>query len=101
MAEADPNIRLQSLLSYVRTGGQDLTNRQTAILMLVCWSPGQHTVRGLASSLNVGKPIITRAVNTLSGLGLVRRRRDPHDGRNVFIVGTAKGRHLLSRIPHG
>ena len=82
----------------VRSEAPDLTARQMAVLMTVRLQPAPHTVRGLASTLNVGKPAITRALDTLSRLGFVQRRRDPKDGRNVFVEGTQKGDQLLDTL---
>lgn len=82
----------------VRSEAPDLTARQLAVLMTVRLQPAPHTVRGLASTLNVGKPAITRALDTLSGLGFVQRRRDPKDGRNVFIERTPKGDAFLAQL---
>ena len=78
-------------VTTVRSDAPDLTARQLAVLMTVRLQPAPHTVRGLASTLNVGKPAITRALDTLSRLGFVQRRRDPKDGRNVFVERTEKG----------
>ena len=47
---------------------------------------------------NVGKPAITRALDTLSRLGFVQRRRDPKDGRNVFVERTEKGDAFLDTL---
>jgi DNA-binding MarR family transcriptional regulator len=69
-----------------------------ALLMTVYLSPPPHTVRGLAAQLGVGKPAITRALDTLSQLGLVRRRKDDSDGRNVLIQRTVKGSVFLSEF---
>ena len=55
-------------------------------------------MRGLAATLNVGKPAITRALDTLSRLGFVQRRRDPKDGRNVFVERTEKGDLFLEQL---
>ena len=52
---------MQTLISYVRSGQPDLTNRQMALMLLVYLSPGPHTVSGLAHLLGVSKPVITRA----------------------------------------
>ena len=82
----------------VRSEAPDLTARQLAVLMTVRLQPAPHTVRGLASTLNVGKPAITRALDTLSRLGFVQRRRDPKDGRNVFVEGTQKGDQFLDTL---
>ena len=63
-------------VTTVRSDAPDLTARQMAVLMTVRLQPAPHTVRGLAATLNVGKPAITRALDTLSRLGFVQRRRD-------------------------
>lgn len=86
---------MRALIGYVRSGQPDLTNRQMALLMLVYLTPGPHTVRGLARILGVSKPVVTRALNTLGGLGYLRRERDQDDRRNVFVVRTSDGANFL------
>lgn len=86
---------MKALIGYVRSGQPDLTNRQMALLLLVYLTPGPHTVRGLARILGVSKPVITRALNTLGGLGYLRRERDQADRRNVFVAQTDRGANFL------
>jgi DNA-binding MarR family transcriptional regulator len=86
---------MRTLISYVRSGEPDLTNRQMALMMLVYLTPGPHTVRGLAQLLGVSKPVITRALNTLGSLGYLRRVRDESDRRNVFVAKTSNGQDFL------
>ncbi len=86
---------MRALIAYVRSGEPDLTNRQMALLMLVYLTPGPHTVRGLAKVLGVSKPVVTRALNTLGGLGYLRRERDQDDRRNIFVVRTSNGTDFL------
>jgi DNA-binding MarR family transcriptional regulator len=86
---------MHTLISYVRSGQPDLTNRQMALMLLVYLTPGPHTVRGLAQMLGVSKPVITRALNTLGALGYLRRVRDEADRRNVFVARTATGQEFL------
>ncbi len=94
-----PNAGLSSwmsaLVDYVRSEKPDLTNRQMALLLLVYLTPGPHTVRGLARVLKVSKPVITRALNTLSTLGYLRRERDEVDRRNVLVAHTQNGARFL------
>jgi DNA-binding MarR family transcriptional regulator len=85
-------------LSTVRADGPDLTQRQLAVLLTIYLTPPPHTVRGLAEILNVGKPAITRAIDTLAGLKLVRRRRDEADGRNVLLQRTQQGTAFMSEF---
>jgi DNA-binding MarR family transcriptional regulator len=73
----------------------DLTTRQMTILLTVYLEPPPHTVRGLAARLAVTKPVITRALDSMGRLGLVRRRRDEHDRRNVFVQRTVEGSLFL------
>ena len=86
---------MTTLVGYVRSGQPDLTNRQMALLLLVYLTSGPHTVRGLAQSLGVSKPVVTRALNTLGALGYLRRERDEADRRNIFIAATDKGAKFL------
>lgn len=83
------------MLETVRRDGPDLSSRQLAILLTVYLTPPPHTVRGLAASLNVSKPAITRALDTLGGLDLLKRKRDEVDRRNVFVQRTVKGSVFL------
>jgi DNA-binding MarR family transcriptional regulator len=89
---------MRTLINYVRSGQPDLTNRQMALLMLIYLTPGPHTVRGIASTLGVSKPVVTRALNTLGSLGYLRRERDQDDRRNIFVVRTKDGTQFLENF---
>ncbi len=95
MAQQALKSWMDTLIGYVRSGQPDLTNRQMALMMLVYLTPGPHTVRGLANTLGVSKPVITRALNTLGSLGYLRRVRDEADRRNVFVAKTSTGQEFL------
>lgn len=82
----------------VRADGPDLSARQMAILLTVYLSPPPHTVRGLAEKLGVSKPAITRALDAMGRLDLVKRKRDETDRRNVLIQRTVKGSVYLSEF---
>lgn len=88
----------QALLNTVRANEPDLTMRQVAVLTTVYMTDPPHTVRGLASDLNVAKPVITRALDTLGRMGLLKRKRDDADKRNVLIQRTVKGAVYLSEL---
>ncbi len=98
MAETGLHSWMRTLLSYVRSGDPDLTNRQMALLLLVYLKPGPHTVRGLAKALNVSKPVVTRALNRLGALGYLRRQRDDADRRNIFVAPTREGADFLEHF---
>jgi DNA-binding MarR family transcriptional regulator len=85
-------------LDQVKDEAHDLTLRQMAILLHIYMVPPPHTVRGLAATLGVTKPVVTRALDTMGGFGLVERVRDDHDRRNVVIKRTLKGALYLESL---
>jgi DNA-binding MarR family transcriptional regulator len=82
----------------VRDDERDLTLRQMAVLLAVYLDPPPHTIRGLAARLGVTKPVITRALDTMGRLGLVTRRRDEADRRNVLVFRTVEGALAVERL---
>ena len=82
----------------VTDGEQDLSARQLAILLTIYLEPPPHTVRGLAARLGVTKPVITRALDSMGKLGLVSRKRDDSDRRNVIIQRTVNGALEVERL---
>ena len=89
------DIWRRTMVNSVRLDAPDLSARQMALLLSVYLSKPPHTVRGLAKLLDVSKTAITRAVNRLSELGLVRRQTDEADRRSVLIQRTVKGSIFL------
>lgn len=87
-----------AIVESVRRDSPDLSARQMAVLTTVYLSASPHTVRGLAETLNVAKPAVTRALDRLSDLGLVRRKPDPNDRRSVLVQRTVKGSVFLSEF---
>ena len=85
-------------LAEVRRDAPDLTMRQWSILLTVYLDQPPHTVRGLAARLNVSKPVITRALDTMGALKLVSRHRDERDKRNVLIRRTVEGALYVERL---
>lgn len=85
----------RALVSSVRLDAPDLTARQMALLLTVYLTPPPHTVRGLADSLKVSKPAITRAIDRLGDMELVRRKVDEEDRRSVLIQRTVRGSVFL------
>lgn len=73
----------------------DLSQRQTAVLLAVYMTPPPHTIKSLSDSLSVSKPAICRAVDALSQLDLLRRKKDEEDRRNVFLQRTINGSVFL------
>jgi DNA-binding MarR family transcriptional regulator len=84
------------LVTSLHRQDPDLTVRQMALLLTVYTMQGPHTVRGLAESLKISKPAVTRALDRLGELDFVRRKRDEADRRNVLVQRTVKGAVFLS-----
>ncbi|MEP6356014.1 MAG: MarR family transcriptional regulator [Hyphomicrobiales bacterium] len=85
-------------LDLVLEGDIDLSYRQLTILLTIYLDLPPHTVRGLAQQLNVTKPVITRALDTLGKQGLVSRVRDESDRRNVIIERTVEGALYVEKL---
>jgi len=85
-------------LAQVKDDEPDLSVRQMSIILTIYLEAPPHTVRDLASKLHVSKPVITRALDSMGKLGLVSRRRDEEDKRNVLVQRTVKGALYLERL---
>lgn len=84
-----------AIVESVRRDAPDLSARQMALLLTVYLTTPPHTVRGLAQSLNVSKPAVSRALDRLGDLGLVKRKLDETDRRSVLVQRTVKGSVFL------
>jgi DNA-binding MarR family transcriptional regulator len=92
------DIWRQTMVSSVRLAAPDLSARQMALLLTVYLAPPPHTVRGLAAHLEVSKPAVTRAIDRLTELGLLRRQTDESDRRSVLIQRTQAGHEFLKEF---
>lgn len=87
-----------TIVALVRREGPDLSTRQLGVFLTVYLSKGPHTVRGLAASLHVSKPVITRGIDRLEEFDFARRRVDPKDRRSVLVQRTIRGTALLREM---
>jgi DNA-binding MarR family transcriptional regulator len=85
------NLWHHVMMAQVHDASSELSARQMAILLTIYLETPPHTVRGLAAKLKVTKPVITRALDSMGKIGLVNRKRDENDRRNVIIQRTVKG----------
>ncbi len=88
----------QSLTELVRKDGPDLSARQLAIMLIVYLDEPPHTVRGLAERLKISKPAVTRALDTLGKMDLLKRRPDERDKRSITVARTVKGAVYLNEF---
>ncbi len=84
-----------AILETVRRDTADLSARQMAVILTVYLTAGPHTVRGLAQTLAVSKPAITRALDRLEKLDFVKRKADERDRRSVLVQRTVRGSAYL------
>ena len=98
--DAMTHLLRKTVLALVRRDEADLTSRQFGVFLTVYLTAGPHTVRGWAAGLNVSKPAITRALDRLGELSLVRRRVDPMDRRSVLVQPTEAGEVFLAELRH-
>jgi DNA-binding MarR family transcriptional regulator len=59
---------------------------------------GAMNLRDLARFERLGAPAASRLVADMERAGLVRRRRDPRDGRALRIEATGAGQRLVGRV---
>ena len=90
-------VALMRLARRLRTEtvGSTLTASQVSALATL-ERHGPMTPTELAERERVQKPSITKVIATLVDLGLVTRRADPSDGRQVIVAITEEGAGMLA-----
>jgi DNA-binding MarR family transcriptional regulator len=74
----------------------NITVRQIAVLARAVERPGETTVASLSASLEVSKPVVTRALDRLRDLNLAHRRISTADRRVVLVDPTPFGVRLIA-----
>ena len=77
--------------------GEEVTLTQYRSLVVLA-SRGPQSIAALADALAVTPPTASRLCDRLLRKGLVRRRTDRHDRRQVRIALTEAGRHLVDTV---
>jgi len=85
-------------IDSVRSATPDLSARQMAILMTVYLDDETHTVRSLSEKLGVTKAVITRALDSMSRMGLISRAPDVRDKRSIILTRTSGGILFLQKF---
>lgn len=84
---------------------RDLTLRQLAVVLVVHDGEAPRSCCALAEMLAIPRPAMTRALNRLTAMGLVRREYNPACRRNVLVGPTPGGwaflRGLRDRLVSG
>ena len=76
--------------------GSGLNAPRLSALSVVVFG-GPMTLGDLAAVEQVRPPTMTRIVNALGQKKLLRKAKNPRDGRHTLILPTARGRKLLMR----
>ena len=92
------NTLRDTIVALVRQDGPDLSARQFGVFLTCYLESDAQTVRGLAATLDVSKPVISRALDRLADFDLVRRKADPADRRSVLVQRTPAGTAYLKDI---
>jgi len=103
MASENQTIEALNLWCKIITRGLketnvDLSPRQTALMLCVYLQDPPHSVKSLATHLDISKAAICRALDALCAEGFLKRKRDTEDKRNVLIQRTVKGSVYLSEM---
>lgn len=92
------SILRDTMIASVREDRPDLSPRQLAVFLICYLQETAQTVRGLAQLLNISKPAITRALDRLCELDLVKRKTDPLDKRSILVQRTISGQNYLYQL---
>jgi len=91
------------LWHITRTQIHDLVNQEYGItssqfhtIRRIAW--GDTSVSGIAECMHVSRPHVSRAVDELVQKGLVNRKRDPEDRRNIHLSLTEKGEKMINDL---
>ncbi len=86
----------RSQIHDMATGEYGITSSQFHTIRHI--SKGDASVSVLADCMHVSRPNISRAVDELVKNGLVNRKRDPDDRRNVQLSLTDKGKKMIKDL---
>lgn len=67
------------------------------LIMLVLWEEGAQNLGSLAMRVQIESSTLTPLVKRLESRGLVSRRRNPDDERQLIVALTARGESLRDR----
>lgn len=66
--------------------------------LLLLEAEGPLTVTEVAERLKLAHPSVVQSLDDMAGMGLVRRSKDPTDGRRSVLSLSAKGRRWMPRL---
>jgi DNA-binding MarR family transcriptional regulator len=89
------SVAIHLLRKLRREDSQTGLNAPRLSALSVIVFAGPLALGDLAATEQVRPPTMTRIVDALAELGMVEKRRSPHDGRSTIIGATPRGKSLL------
>lgn len=89
------------LTHMAKNDDNQLTIRQLAVLVQLYVLNQQGSVRDFAAALNLSKPAVTRALDRLEEIDLLRRNTSKDDRRLIELTKTRKGKTFFKRLEQG
>jgi DNA-binding MarR family transcriptional regulator len=88
----------QTLGALIAKMPHELTMRQCLILLHIYLLEGEHNVKSLSYTFDLPKASVSRALSALVLLGLLKKRNNPKDKRNIIVHKTMKGIAFLNQF---
>lgn len=88
-------------LSIIKNAAKEqftLTVRQFAIMALIYNDGIEDSVDRYADALKLKKPVITKAINRLENIHLVKRGKHSFDARKIKLIKTELGNQYMKAI---
>ena len=96
-AKPAAKLSIKAALKFLMENGfHDLTVRQLS--MVFAFEGEKQTVRGLAETLGLQKPTITRAADKFEEMKWLKRELDPEDKRSVLMELTKNGTSFVENF---
>jgi DNA-binding MarR family transcriptional regulator len=80
---------------FAREGIEDVTPRQSYVLVVLYQAGRPLAARRIAESLGLSEVTVGRFIHALAHAGWVTRERDPRDGRTILVSPTARAYEAL------
>ena len=87
---------IRAQIHELASGEYGITSSQFHTIRRI--SQGDASVSTLANCMHVSRPNVSRSVDDLVNNGLVNRRRDPDDRRNIQLSLTDKGKKMIKNL---
>jgi len=87
---------MRAQIHQLASGKYGITSSQFHTIRRI--SQGDASVSALADCMRVSRPNVSRAVDDLVNNGLVNRKRDPDDRRNIHLSLTEKGKKMIKNL---